>query len=443
MGEEIVLTRLVRIYPNATTRRMIDKNIVYRNETWNRAINQWEYDYRDCQKHIKWITFKPHTNKKGITTIKEIKHYSRKCPSKRVIRDELVKQKKDMDYMYPSGILDGVTADLQHAFDAFFDPKRPKSGYPKIKKRNMDQGSYYDNEAKIKNGKLHLTSSRKDPKRKKYSDIKIAEKLPEELENKRFTAQVIKGAGNKYYLAFPVKREIKKYMSTGQIDGVDVNSGHFNSAGVRLNVLPKKLDRQYNKIKFYNRKMAKKRVVNGYQKAQKSHNYQKLKLKLNRAYQRCTNIQHDIVKKYARYLVTNRDRVTIEDLNVKGMLMGHVAAKGVHRSMFRYFRDTITYMGKIYGCDIIFAHRLFASTQECPRCHYIKIKDDKITLEGNKKHNTEHNEYTCYNCGYTADRDDGAYQSLAIYDGDKSYEWYKEIRRGKENEWKLNHPEEK
>ena len=442
MTEKIVLTRLVRIYPNATTRRMIDKNIVYRNETWNRAINQWEYDYRDCQKHIKWITFNPHTNKKGITTVKEIKHYSRKCPSKRVIRDELVKQKKDMDYMYPSGILDGVTADLQHAFDAFFNPKRPKSGYPKIKKRNMDQGSYYDNEAKIKNGKLHLTSSRKDPKRKKYSDIKIAEKLPEELENKRFTAQVIKGAGNKYYLAFPVKREIKKYMPTGQIDGVDVNVGHFNSAGMCVDTLPKKLDRQYNKIKCYSRKMAKKRVVNGYQKAQKSHNYQKLKLKLNRAYQRCTNIQHDIVKKYARYLVTNRDRVTIENLNVKGMLMGHVAAKGVHRSMFRYFRDTITYMGKIYGCDIIFAHRLFASTQECPRCHYIKIKDDKITLEGNKKHNTEHNEYTCYNCGYTADRDDGAYQSLAIYDGDESYEWYKEIRRSEENEWKLNHPEQ-
>lgn len=441
MTEEMILTRLVRIYPNTTTRRMINKNVVYRNETWNRAINQWEYDYRDCQKHIKWIIFKPHTNKKGITTVKEIKHYSRKCPSKRVIRDEMVKQKKNMDYMYPSGILDGVATDLQYAFDAFFDPKRPKSGYPKIKKRNMAQGSYYDNKSKIVNNKLHLTASWKDPKRKKYSDIKISEKIPEKYQNIRLDGRVIRRA-DKYYYAFSVKCEIKKYMPTGQIDGVDVNVGHFNSAGMYVDTLPKKLDHQYTKIKCYNRKMARKRVVNGYQKAQKSHNYQKLRKKLNRAYQRCTNIQHDIVKKYAKYLVQNRDRVTIEDLNIKGMLMGHIAAKGVHRSMFRYFRDTITYMGKIYGCDIVFAHRLFASTQECPRCHYIKIKDDKITLEGNKKHNTKHEEYNCYNCGYVVDRDDGASQSLAIYDGDESYEWYKEIRRGEENEWKLNHPEQ-
>lgn len=441
MAEEIVLTRLVRIYPNATTRRMIDKNIIYRNEAWNRAINQWEYDYRDCQKHIKWITFKPHTNKKGTTTVKEIKHYNRKCPSKHVIRDEMVKQKKNMDYMYPSGILDGVATDLQHAFDAFFDPKRPNSGYPKIKRKNMDQGSYYDSRSKIVNNKLHLIAPWKDPKRKRYSDIKISEKISEEYQNVRLAGRVIRHA-DKYYYAFPVKREIKKYMPTGQVDGVDVNSGHFNSAGVHLNVLPKKLDRQYDKIKCYNRKMARKRVVNGYRKAQKSHNYQKLRVKLNQAYQCCSNIQHDIVKKYVHYLVVNRDRVTIEDLNVKGMLMGHIAAKGVHKSMFRYFRDTITYMGKIYGCDIVLAHRLFASTQECPRCHYIKIKDDKITLEGNKKHNTDHDEYTCYNCGYTADRDDGAYQSLAIYDADESYEWYKEIRRGEENEWKLNHPKQ-
>lgn len=102
-------------------------------------------------------------------------------------------------------------------------------------------------------------------------------------------------------------------------------------------------------------------------------------------------------------------------------------------------RLNITYMGKLYGCEIVFANRLFASTQECPRCHHVKIHEDKITLQGNKEHGTNHNQFVCYNCGYAADRDDSAYQSLANYDGDDSYAWYKQIRKNEETKWKQNH----
>ena len=34
-----------------------------------------------------------------------------------------------------------------------------------------------------------------------------------------------------------------------------------------------------------------------------------------------------------------------------------------------------------------------------------KAGDNKITLKGNRKHHTPHEVFTCYYCGYTADRD--------------------------------------
>ena len=41
-----------------------------------------------------------------------------------------------------------------------------------------------------------------------------------------------------------------------------------------------------------------------------------------------------------------------------------------------------------------------------------KKGEEKITLQGNKKHGTKHNEYVCYECGYKNDRDENAVLNL-------------------------------
>ena len=41
--------------------------------------------------------------------------------------------------------------------------------------------------------------------------------------------------------------------------------------------------------------------------------------------------------------------------------------------------------------------------------------DDKITLAGNKKHHTKHDEYHCYNCGAILERDENAVENLIWY----------------------------
>ena len=46
------------------------------------------------------------------------------------------------------------------------------------------------------------------------------------------------------------------------------------------------------------------------------------------------------------------------------------------------------------------------------KCGYVKTGNEKITLQGNKKHGTKHNEYVCYECGYKNDRDENAVLNL-------------------------------
>ena len=64
--------------------------------------------------------------------------------------------------------------------------------------------------------------------------------------------------------------------------------------------------------------------------------------------------------------------------------------------------------------------QLYPSTQICPYCGWAKAGDEKLTLEGNKKHGTGHQEFICYNpdCPMykvVQDRDDKVPLALLLY----------------------------
>ena len=198
---------------------------------------------------------------------------------------------------------------------------------------------------------------------------------------------------------------------TGRKTAIDVNVGHFNYTEGQINVLPSKLQKLYKRIKHYQRMLAKKRRANG-KLANQSNNYVQVRTKLQRDYRKAANIQNDLLQKFTTKLVNNYDQIVIEDLAVKQMMMTHVASKGMQRSLFSKFRQILTYKCEWYGKELILADRNYPSTQRCAKCGYVKTGADKITLQGNQKHHTKHNEYICYECGYTNDRDDNAVLNL-------------------------------
>lgn len=146
--------------------------------------------------------------------------------------------------------------------------------------------------------------------------------------------------------------------------------------------------------------------------AVQSNNYAKTKAKLQRDYRRVANIQRDIIQKFTTKLVTDYDKIAIEDLTVKQMQMSHVASKGLHRSLFGYFRQVLDYKCQWYGKELFLADKFYPSTQRCSRCGFVKTGEDKIGLDGNMKRKTKHNEYICYECGAIMGRDENAVMNL-------------------------------
>ncbi|MDK7904674.1 transposase, partial [Staphylococcus epidermidis] len=77
--------------------------------------------------------------------------------------------------------------------------------------------------------------------------------------------------------------------------------------------------------------------------AGRSNNYVQVRTKLQRDYRRAFNIQNDLLQKFTTELANNYDQIVIEDLNVKQMMMTHVASKGIQRSLFGKFRQILSY----------------------------------------------------------------------------------------------------
>ena len=132
---------------------------------------------------------------------------------------------------------------------------------------------------------------------------------------------------------------------------------------------------------------------------------------MQRTYERIANVQKDLLHKFTTSLYHQYDTIVIEDLDVKKMQMSK-KAKNLHRSLFGAFRQMMEYKSQKFGKTLIVADRYYPSTQRCSSCGFIKTGEDRITLSGNEKHGTKHNEYSCYHCGYKDDRDHNAVLNL-------------------------------
>ena len=378
----MIRVQKVRLYPNQTMKKVIDDLCDYRRYCWNRGLALWNDMYDSSL----------------VLDDKKLK------PSKRKVRDELVANKEDWQYQLSARCLQLAISDLGKAWSNFFNKAMPDWGKPKFKSKKASRQVFKTDRAKIINGKLRLDK----PRGKTWYDIKFkgAKSLAGDLK----VVSVYRENG-KYWASLPFEVEIAKKNKTSNKTAVDINVGHFNYTEGKVNTLPNHLKKLYKRIKYYQRQLARKRIVNG-RKATQSHNYVKTRAKLQRDYRKVANIQHDIIHKFTTKLVSDYDKIAIEDLDVKKMQMTHVASKGLQRSLFGYFRQVLTYKAEWYSRYLKLADKYYPSTQRCSNCDHIKTGEDKIGLDGNQKYKTKHNEYICYACGFEMDRDENAVKNL-------------------------------
>ena len=378
----MIRTQKVRLYPNRHMAKVLDSLCDYRRYCWNEGLATWN-DMYDLH------TLDPNSPR----------------PSTYSVRNELVANKADWQYELSARTLQLAIADLGNAWQNFFDKSQPDWGKPAFKSKKAVRQGFKTDRAKIVAGKLRLDKPRGT---KGWYDIRISKHA--DLSGVLKVVSIYRENG-KYWASLPLEVKLDVKPRTGDVSAVDVNVGHLNYTAGVVGTLPKRLRKLYQRIKFYQKQLAHKRVMNG-NNATNSSRYVAMRAKLQRDYRVVVNIQHDIMQKFTTKLVNDYDKIVIEDLSVKTMQMSHVASKGLQRSMFGYFRQILTYKCDWYGKELMLADQQYPSTQRCSKCGHIKSGNDKITLQGNATHQTKHNEYVCYSCGAVLERDENAVANL-------------------------------
>ena len=398
----------VRLYPNKTMKKILDSLCDYRRFCWNQGLELWDTLYNA---RLIGLSAELRTKIKASLKDKTVEFSEEEqalralfpAPSERVVRDELVAQKADWQFKFSARVLQQAIKDLATAWALFFN--NPKTANkPGFQSRKNPKQCFKTDRARIIDGRLALEQP--TAYKGKWSSIRFkGASIPD--GNLRLCAVTrVKG---KYIATITMDVETAALPKTGKKTAVDANVDHFDTTDGQTSLKPELLDRLYERVRTYQRQLARKRKVNKNYRYSKS--YQATRAKLQMTYKRIRNIQNDLLHKFTTDLYRQNDTVVIEDLDVKGMQM-QKKAKNLHRSLFGRFRQFMEYKAEKFGKTLIIADRFYPSTQRCSNCGHVKTGDEKITLSGNQKHGTKHHEYVCYHCGYEDDRDHNAVLNL-------------------------------
>ena len=409
-SDKMILNMQVELYPNEHMKKYLDKQCDYRRYCWNKGLELWNVLYEQRTISLPTalkIKIKASVKDKKIKFTKAETDLRKlfPAPNERNVRDELVANKEDWEYENSSRVQQLAVKDLADSWNRYLKKSQDKVNKPKFKsKKNSKQGFKTDS-AYIEDNKLYLDKPHKY--RGNWSPIRFKGGNISDGKIKLCSITRIKGH---YIATISIETEGTSINKTGKNTAVDANVDHFDYTEGICTLRPKDLDKLYSDVKHYQRKLARKRKENG-KNAIQSKSYQKTRVKLQRTYSRIQNIQNDILHKFTTMLYTEYDKVVIEDLSVKKMMMSK-KAKNLHRSLFGRFRQFMEYKAIKFDKELIIADKYYPSTQRCSCCGHIKTGEDKITLQGNKKYGTNHYEYECYECGYKDNRDHNAVLNL-------------------------------
>lgn len=292
----------------------------------------------------------------------------------------------------------------EKAFKKFF---HGKASFPKFKKKkNQDVKAYFP-----KNNKNDWTIERHRIKVPTIGWVRLKEfgYIPIDSIVKSGT---ISQKANRYYVSILVEEDNKinhKPYSKGI--GVDLGLKDFavcNNGLTKKNInKTKTVKKEEKKLKREQRKLSRKyeslKIRNKKEKGEATRqNIQKQIVKVQKLHQRLSNIRTDYINKTVNELVKQKPSfITIEDLNVKGMMKNRHLAKAVAQQKFYEFRTKLISKANQNNIEIRVVDKWYPSSKTCSCCGAYK-KDLKLSDRV----------YKC-ECGFEMDRDLNASINLA------------------------------
>ena len=343
---QILKGYVFRMYPTENQEELINKTIGCSRFIYNHFLDDKIKEYKKTGK-----------SKTAYDQIKLIPSLSKEKP-----------WLKEVD----SCALRNSLFNLDNAFTNFYNG----NGYPKFKAKGVHE-SYKTNNIKSSYKGNNYNSIKLDLKNKTITLPKLKEVKIRGYRNKNIIpgevkSAVIKKDAGKYYVSVLINEElIRPAFVPTSIIGIDL--------GIKDLIVTSFNEKIENKIKLNTKRMV--GLQRGISRCKKgSKNRYKMKLKIQRLYQKIKNARKHMIHDITNKLINENDIIVTENLDVKSMQKNHYVAKGLNENPISEIIRVLKYKADWNNKRIIQIDRYYPSSQICNVCNYQnkEVKDLSI-----------------------------------------------------------------
>ena len=282
----------------------------------------------------------------------------------------------------------------QTAFTRFFNHK---SAFPNFKKKGKSNVKMYF----VKNNPKDCRCERHRINIPSLGWVRIKEKgyIPTTKDGYVIKSGHVSIKADRYYVSVLIEIPNNKITNNSN-EGIGIDLGLKDFAIVSNGKIYKNINKSAKVKKLEKQLIREQRSLSRkYENSQKGEstqraNIQKQKLKVQKLHHRIDNIRTDYMNKtIAEIVKTKPSYITIEDLNVKGMMKNRHLSKAVASQKFYEFRIKLQAKCNENGIELRVADRWYPSSKTCHYCKNIR-KDLKLSDRI----------FKC-DCGYIEDRD--------------------------------------
>ena len=291
--------------------------------------------------------------------------------------------------------------DGQTAFTRFFNHK---SAFPKFKKKGKSDVKMYF----VRNNPKDCSCERHRIKIPSLGWVRIKEKgyIPTTKDGYVIKSGHVSIKADRYYVSVLIEIP-DKTTANNSSEGIGIDLGLKDFAIVSNGKIYKNINKSA-KLKKLEKKLIREQrsLSRKYENIKKGgstqkRNIQKQRLKIQKLHHRIDNIRTDYINKIIAEIVkTKPSHITIEDLNVSGMMKNKHLSKAVASQKFYEFKTKLLAKCKETGIELRIVDRWFPSSKTCHCCKSIK-KELKLSDRL----------FRC-DCGYIEDRDFNAALNL-------------------------------
>ena len=294
-----------------------------------------------------------------------------------------------------------ICSDLNNAYQKFFNKV---TKFPKFKSKRKSKLVF-----PVCTNRFYFTKDYVQIQKLGRVEYKSSKPIPLGKGVAKFTNPRISLENGKWILSFGMECENQALdtehegkigidLGIKELAVVSVNGEQMNFHNINKS---KRVRTLKHKLKYLQRKVSRKYRTNG--------NYEKTNAILKTEAQ-IREIHYHLIRLNYIHQTTHKltelypEQITMEDLNVSGMMKNEHLARAIAEQNFYEFRRQMEYKCEAKGIKLQFADRFYPSSKTCSCCGHIK-KDLKLTDRT----------YICSECGLVIDRDFNAALNLERY----------------------------